>query len=316
MQQLKLDKLKLELPLSVVKEENENVCSITATKDSSTFKLHYTQKTPYYLQIIVDDVEKTLTIEFTGKILGKDYPKLITRETIRECFEVINSVGAITLDIDKALKYAKVLLADITCDCEIGDIKEFVTYINGNLKSNRMYNSRVLKNGNYILEKNVTSDRSKLRLTIYDKDKELHHSNNNAFNTYTHNELLEAFKGKTRFEMNIKSQEQLKKVLHITNTSLWSVLNSEVTPIRAFLDDVIAADDDMPILKEMRTYQQMLVLKECGYDIKQVENKIREHYNHPNVSKLIKPYRALLNERHNLPSEKAFKQQLLSKVEG
>lgn len=59
----------------------------------------------------IDYDENELVIEFSGKILGKDYPQLISRET--KC--------------------------DVTMDIQCDDISGLASYINGNVKSHRQY---------------------------------------------------------------------------------------------------------------------------------------------------------------------------------
>lgn len=56
------------------------------TKNNAVLSMSYTQTSPYKLYVEVDCKEKEAIIEFTGKILLDDYPKLINIDNISECF--------------------------------------------------------------------------------------------------------------------------------------------------------------------------------------------------------------------------------------
>lgn len=59
---------------------------------------------PYNLYIAVSKPRQTLTLEFSSKVLGRDYPKLISRDTIRQCLENINALGICRIDVDRVLQ--------------------------------------------------------------------------------------------------------------------------------------------------------------------------------------------------------------------
>ena len=107
------DKLKLVADISAVVGFDEGQFEKTEKNGFCTFK-HY-QEVPYLLAIKIDYPEKEVVLEFTGKVLGSDYPKLISMDTIQQCFQAINSLGIITLDID-AMMDAEVVKCDVTKD--------------------------------------------------------------------------------------------------------------------------------------------------------------------------------------------------------
>ena len=65
--------------------------------------------------IKVDYEEQEVVVEFCGKVLGRDYPKLISSETIKTCFENINALGFCQIDVE-AMMDAEVVKADVTKD--------------------------------------------------------------------------------------------------------------------------------------------------------------------------------------------------------
>ena len=56
----------------------------TIVQDGVVTQYRYQQTTPYILYIEKDLVDNELVIEFTGKILGVQYPELINQTTIRQ----------------------------------------------------------------------------------------------------------------------------------------------------------------------------------------------------------------------------------------
>lgn len=71
---------------------------------------------PFNLFIAVSKPKQTLTLEFSSKILGEDYPKLISKYTIRQCLENINKLGICRIDVDGILQTGCITSADVTND--------------------------------------------------------------------------------------------------------------------------------------------------------------------------------------------------------
>lgn len=71
---------------------------------------------PYNLYIAVSYVHKTLTLEFSSKVLLQDYPKLISKHTIYQSLENIAKLGICELDIDSILNTGCFTRLDITTD--------------------------------------------------------------------------------------------------------------------------------------------------------------------------------------------------------
>ena len=87
---LTFDKLKLVTKIENIKILEESAFSIKS-KDNVISHLEFHQKVPFLLNIEVDYEDNELVLEFTGKVLGSDYPKLISIETIKQCFININN---------------------------------------------------------------------------------------------------------------------------------------------------------------------------------------------------------------------------------
>lgn len=269
---LTLDKVKIVTKIEYITDLNEN--EFTQRTENERVKSHYfAMTTPFQLYIEVDYEESELVIEFTGKVLGTDYHKLISKDTIKECFTAINDMGICTLNIDEILNDAEVVKCDITTDIVCENTAGLTAYINGNIVSHRKYNCRILGNGNLIIEKNVTTNDYKKRITIYDKQKEMNKMDNRRF-AERYDCDMNDFTGRVRLEMNLNSKAQIRKALGIADTNLMSVLNASAEPIYDFMNEVLA-DDYGRTPSSRKEYEAELVLRDCNYDLTAVEAKLK-----------------------------------------
>lgn len=289
-----LDKIKI---VSTIKD----ISVIDDRKFKKTFmndmlcSLKFRQRNPYSLDIKIDFIRGELVVEFCGKILGKDYPKLITLETIKQCFQTINDKGFCRLNIDSIMRNAEVVKCDITKDVKGIDIRFLNSYIKSHISNyNKYVNQKPQKNKNLIIEKNVSTNRCKKRISIYNKHEEMNSAKNIRFSRS--NELESKFENTTRFELNLNSKEQVKEALHIQDNKLLSVLNSQANPIYDFLNEIVYQPEPLSIT-DWKSYTKLLVLKDCDYNLEKVEAKIRHMYPRGNsVKNIMKPYRALMEE--------------------
>ena len=156
-----------------------------------------------------------------------------------------------------------------------------------------------MRNGNLVVEKNVVSRKTKKRMTIYDKEKEMHRAENEAF--VEANGLEGAFDGMCRFELNLDSKEQIRQALHVHNTKLMTVLSANANPIADFLDNVVLSESESISIPDKKTYMMTLVLKDCDYDLEKVEAKMRSFIQSKGTSikSVMKPYIALLGQMNS-----------------
>lgn len=292
---LKFDKLKLVTKTEFIKIETEHAFE-KIIRNNTTTSLKFNTTSPYLLYIEIDYIENELVIEFSGKILGNAYKKLISAATIRQCFENINLIGVCSLDIERILEDGVIVKCDVTQDVECDDIAGITTYVRSNLSNYNQYTARLLRNGNFVVEKNVTTRQAKKRLTIYDKNREMNRTENRNFMSAYHIPETD-FEHVCRFEMNLNSIAQIKASLKIPDTQLMTVLAADGNPIAEFIDDIVAEGDCTP-LTDKQTYITTLVLRDCNNDLAEVEAKMRQIYSQgTNISKIMKPYREALAKK-------------------
>lgn len=289
---LTFDRLKIVSPLSNIEIVNDDKFEKVMV-NGSVVLLKYYQTSPFLLDVKIDYQEQELVIEFTGKVLGKDYPKLISITTISQCFENINSLGFCKINIEGMMD-ADVVKCDVTNDILVEDVSRLTKYIRNHVGNYQKNMCRIMNNGNLSIEKNVTSKKLKKRITIYDKEREMGLAGNKEY--VEGNGLEGKFKGLCRFEMNLNTKEQIRQSLQIPNTKLRSVLSSKAHPIRDYMDDIMNCSDEPIEMKDKKRYLTMLVLKDCNFDLEKVEAKMRSL--HPkrglNIRKIMEPYRTMM----------------------
>lgn len=286
------DKLKLVASIDAIEVIDEDKFQ-KEVKSGRPVSLRYFQEVPFLLLVKVDFLRHEVVVDFCGKVLGKDYPKLISSDTIRTCFDNINALGFFYLDID-AMMDADVVKADVTKDVRGIDAKQLNSYIGSHITNYKMYLCQTFKNGNLVINKNVTSSKAKKRMTIYDKAKEMDKAKNKDFVEAHHPE--HSFDNTSRIELNLNSKQQVREALHIPDNKLSSVLASTASPICDFVTKVIEPTSNPVDLSDRKSYITMLVLKDCDFDLEKVEAKIRELYPKKGASykKLMEPYRSMM----------------------
>ena len=287
------DKLKIVADIRAITVCDDSRFEFTE-RDGMISSLRYYQEHPYLLKIKVDYECNEVVIEFCGKILGRDYPKLISKDTIRQCFEAINALGFVEVSID-AMMEAEVVKCDVTKDIPVDDVTQVTDYIRSHIRNYQRFQCRKMKNGNVVVDKNVISRKTKKRMTIYDKGNEMSRATNRPF--VEENGLEDAFSGMCRFELNLDSKEQIRKSLRIADTKLMTVLSADADPIADFLDEVVEPQDSVS-MSDKKSYMTMLVLKDCDFDLEKVEAKMRALHRSKGtvISKIMAPYKAMMEQ--------------------
>lgn len=270
----------------------DNGCFEKKMKNGRIVGWHFKQDCPFLLSIEKKNLKNELIIEFTGKILEERYPELISSNTIERCLDKINELGICKLKVDSILEDACVLKCDVTCDVTYDDLRGLTAGIRVGLKNYLKYTCR-LADDNLIITNNVSTPNRKIRLVIYDKEKEMNMAKNAGYRAMRE---CDNFKGKIRFELNLTSVAQIRKRLKIKDTTLVSVLNSSATPIIDFLNEVIVDRTKGVAFKKLRQYERWLLLEKCDKDLAKVEIIVRKFSaSKVSVKQMMKPYRELMD---------------------
>lgn len=300
---LKIDKIKIVSNIRNISNINEDKFT-TIIKDGCITEQKFTSLSPYLLYIEADLREQELVIEFSSKILHNNYPHSINITNIRECLSNINALGLCHLDIDSIMEDNSVVKVDVCQDIDYSDCKSLCKSIRSSISNYRAYTAK-LNGTNLTIDKTAYTKSLKRRIIIYDKAKELKKATNRRFiESLTDKQtILDHFNGKTRFEMNLNSKEQIRQCLKVTDTSIDAVLNSEADPIWDFLSEALDDGEISSRSRSLTEFKNILLLKYCNNDLAKVEAVVREHCS-PNthISQVMKPYRELLAKAVEQPS--------------
>ena len=300
---IQFDRLKLICSLDVVENINEHEFQ-TIVKDGDITSYKYHQDTPFYLLIRKDFLQNECVIEFTGKILLDRYPELINLNNIRYCIEQINTLGICIIDTDRLLQTANVAKCDVTRDISSTEIKSIISHAKQNLTNYDKWEVEKYPNGICIRNK-VTTDRYKKRICIYDKGKELKQQPNTHFLQPLHQSqtLLDFYKDKVRFELNIGTMIQVRKLLEVADNSLNNVLSSSANPILTIIDEAIRHNTNSRQHTTFKDYVNGLILTDCHNDLAELEAKVRALSPKGTVIKRkMKPYRDYFLRHNEIPA--------------
>jgi hypothetical protein len=172
------------------------------------------------------------------------------------------------IDTDQLLQTAIVTKCDVTKDITTTQIKEIISQTKQNLSNYDKWEVEKYPNGICIRNK-VTTDRYKKRIIIYDKGKELTQQPNANFMQSLHQSqsLLDYFKDKVRFELNIGTMVQVRKLLKVADNSLHKVLTSTANPIFSVIDEVLKKDRGTKQHTVFKDYVYSLILADNHNDL-------------------------------------------------
>lgn len=240
------------------------------------FHSKYSPDIPYNVYIATNNQHQTLEIEFSSKILKERYPELICRDTIRQCLENLNSLGICTVDVEGVLHHGWVIRADITKDVELKLTDEVLNALNQNVGNYRRFKWEHYAHKGITFTKDVMYGKEQLK--IYDKYKELLKQSHQFVDTLTNrNQVMEYFYGKTRFEITLKGEDQIKERLGVGN-GIYEFFSALDTPIRDQFDrifDVTAKVLDTSQCKGHDEWAMAYVLDAFKGDLRQIEQTLR-----------------------------------------
>ena len=190
-------------------------------------------------------------------------------------------------------KFGIVEACDVTQDIAIEDLSPLLTIIN----AYKRYPKWVLlqyNNNGYALEKVAKTPRSKRRLILYDKAKEMGKKKNTDFLKMLSNgdEVREYFADKTRMELNLTSAEAIRKVLKISRNGVQDVLGSDATPIYDTLMEALQLPDEVETFKNVSEFERSVILRWYDQDFDRLKSDLRPFYtNISGLNKAIAKYR-------------------------
>lgn len=239
---------------------------------------------PYNLYIAVSYIKQTLTLEFSSKILKEKYPDLISRDTIKECLTNINQLDICNIDIDSILSNGAITSADITYDTDLILNDNLLDALNSQVNNYRRFKWTHYDKEGITFSKDVKSKDCTETITLYNKEKEIYTSHNKNFlNSLSQPQtVMDYFRGKTRFEITLDTPKKIMKYLNLTDTQIFSVLNSDTNPILTQFDKVFGnSTASMPdtTFNDYENWAMKIILEKYNGNFKLLEQNVRSKFN-------------------------------------
>lgn len=257
---------------------------------------HYSS-IPYNLYIATNNYHQSLEIEFSSKVLKERYPELINRDTIRQCLSNINNLDICTLDVDGIINHGWVIGADITADVDLMLTDRVLNALNQNVGNYRRFQWTHYDGKGITFTKNTIYDKEEIK--VYNKYKELlSHSRKFIDSLENRNDIMDYFYGKTRFEITLKGEKQIRERLGV-GTGIKDFFNAIDSAVREQFDRVFNAS--IPILdtSQCNGYEEWAMahlLDSYNGDLRQIEQSLRQEsvYNSRNgLSERMKKFQSV-----------------------
>lgn len=240
------------------------------------FNSKYHPEIPFNLYIATNNYHQSMEIEFSSKILKEDYPKLITRDTIRQCLENLNKLGVCTIDVDGILRNGWIIRADVTEDVDLKLTDEILNALNQNVVNYRRFKWQHYESKGITFTKDTKYNKEEIK--IYNKYEELlKHSRKFVDTLSNRNEVMEYFYGKTRFEITLQNEKQIKERLGV-NTKIQDFFNATDSAVREQFERVFDVSKKVLDTSKCKGYDEWCMSCLLDYfngDLKQVEQSLR-----------------------------------------
>ena len=231
---------------------------------------------PYNLYIATNNYHQSLELEFSSKILKERYPELISRDTIRQCLDNINTLGICTLDVDGILHHGWVIKSDITEDVELKLTDKVLNALNQNVGNYRRFKWQHYKNKGITFTKDVIYGKEEIK--VYNKYAELiSHSRKFLDSLPNRNEISSYFYGKTRYEITLRGEEQIRERLGV-GTGIIEFFNATNSAIREQFNRVFNVNETILDTTQCSGYDEWAMahlLDAYKGDLKMLEQSLR-----------------------------------------
>ena len=271
---------------------------------------------PYNLYIAVSYVKQTLTLEFSSKILKENYPDLISRDTIKKCLTNINQLNICNIDVDSILSNGVVTSVDITYDADLILNDNLLHALNSQVNNYRRFKWTHYNNEGITFTKDVKSKDCTETITLYNKEKEICTSHNKNFlNSLSQpQQIMDYFKGKTRFEITLDTPKKIMNYLNLTDTKIFSVLNSDTNPILILFDKIFnnsVTNISNATFDNYEEWSMKIILDSYNGDLKRLEQDVRNKFSsRSGATKRMKKFEAV----HHAMTSASTNENLIEKV--
>lgn len=264
---IQFDRIKIVTDKKYINHIDSDVSTVVI-RNNHEREIRFKQLKPFNLYVSSNCVNDKGVIEVSAKILGDRYPDLINMNNIRHCFEKINTLGVCSLDVDAVINDSNLISCDITEDLD-GLIMPDNLALKTCVKSLNKFHVQKYTNCGYTITKSVKTCNRRIRVSIYDKQKEMLKATNAEYleSLDNKNDVLDYFNGRIRIEANVRTVSQIKNLCQTKGNSLLEVLNSTANPLLTIFDTIFDIPDaNEPMLSDIQSllsYDKLSVLKDA-----------------------------------------------------
>lgn len=183
-------------------------------------------------KVEIDERENSIILEMSAKILGKDYMKGISNNTLENVINNINDMAKLNLSIYDILS-ADILRADLTKNIIVEDVRDAIRVLKLGKNNSGFLVTEYEKKNNCGLVYQGKQTSYKNRQIYYDKYTELTKvSRNRDFvNKYGDKEFINSITNVLRIEQNVTEKRTMKNIFKIDSTRLGNILDSNINPV-------------------------------------------------------------------------------------
>lgn len=261
---------------------------------------------PYNLFIGINYNSQSLTLEFSSKVLLDDYPKLITRTTLRQCLENINKLGICIIDVNNIINDCYFDKIHITQDIDYHLTNDVFTSLNSCVGDYRRYKWEHYEGEGIRYTKDVKSQSCKESIVIYDKEKEIVKNKDFLSKFNDPDSIIKYFEGKVRFEMELKNPKQICKFLNIGSTHINYIFGSDVNPLLVQFNKVFGEGEieNKYSVTNYEDYSMQAIIEKHNGDLKKIEQEMKDLHvyssnSRTGLSKRMKKIKQLHSEMYS-----------------
>lgn len=233
---------------------------------------------PYDLYIGISHTKQSLTLEFSSKILLDDYPKLITRNTFKQCLDHINQLGICTLDKDQIINDCYFSKVHLTKDIKYDLTNNVLNSLNLCTNDYRRYKWKRYRNEGIRFTKDVKSKDCKESIVVYDKQKEIIKNKEFLAILSSQDQVINSFDGIVRFEMELDTPNKICKALNIDSTHINDVFSSKENPLLTQFNKIFGDGeiDNKQYITNYDAYSMDAIIEKHFGDIKRIEQELKD----------------------------------------
>lgn len=207
---------------------------------------------------------------------------MITAETLPQCLYNLNDLGICIIDIDGVLKTGCITQADITKDVSLELTDDILTALNNNVGNYRRFKWQHYDGKGITFTKDIIG-RGKEEIKFYNKRKELSSTaqNRRFLDLLANREQVENyFSDKTRIEISMNTQPQIRNSLQIDNTYIPTFFTSTANPLLSQFDKIFNCStvDTSIGIDNYDTWAMSKILELYNGNLQLIEQDVRRLY--------------------------------------